>query len=142
MPTEPVVIADGQWEIWGKLIKTWATGDNRVNPADPANPFPIPKTVDELKAQMTLAGMTNFVIPPRIKAVHFVPYNNEVLVLKLAPKQMIVDGEAAVQALPNYPLADFYGRVYGHPLPLIPPGAPRQQLHDERVGDYTIHACA
>jgi hypothetical protein len=140
--TAPVVIADNDWETWGKLIKSWATRENRVNPGGPSDQYPIPQTVDEMKAQMTAAGMKGFVIPPRIKAVHFVWYNSEVLVIKLAPKKMITDGEDAVQAAPNYPLAPFYDRVYGHPLPLIPPGPERQRLHDERVGDYTIRACA
>lgn len=138
--TEPVVILDADWETWGKLVKTWATGDNRVNPGGPVDQFPIPKTVQEMKEQMMVAGMAGFIIPDRIKAVHFVPYNYEVLVLKLAPKKMIEAGEAGVGALPRYPLPGFYADVFG--ATEVPTTIDKQKLHNQRVGDYTIRACA
>jgi hypothetical protein len=134
--TEPVFIGPTEWEVWGKLVKSWATGDNRVNPNEP--PIPVPRTVQEMKDQMFAAGMKDFHIPARIKQVQFVPYAYDVLVIKLAPKQMIVDGENYVTTAIKYPLPDFYDDHYQKPLP----PTDNRRLHDQRVGDYTIRACA
>ena len=136
--TEPVHIEDADWEIWGKLVKSWAMGENRVDPKGPANDYHIPYSLDQMKEQMTKAGMKGFVIPDRVKAVQFIPYNSGVLVIKLAPKQMIKAGEDAVATMDRYPLPAFYDRVYGKGLD----PNDHQRLHNERVGDYTIRACA
>jgi hypothetical protein len=140
MAIEPVVIADNDWETWGKLVKSWATRENRINPGGPPDEYPVPESLDAMKEQMTRAGMKGFVIPPRIKAVHFVWYNAETLVLKLPNKELIKASEAALGGGAPYPLPAFYDDIYGKAHNI--PQQDKQKRNDQRVGDYTIRACA
>ena len=137
MPIDPVIVAETDYEKWGNLIKTWATGDNRLGDG---YSYPLPQSLDELKAQLTQAGI-NMTIPPRSKAVQFVQYNLEVLALKLPPKEMILDSEQKLDGGAPYPLPAFYNDIFNGAAPNIPQPVKRK-VNAQRIGDYTIRACA
>ena len=40
--------------LWGKLVKSWATGKNHIEPSRPAPP--IPRTLPELFGRRTISG--------------------------------------------------------------------------------------
>ena len=39
-------------EVWGKLVKTWATGKNYL---DDGNDYPLPTTIEQFKEQLAMA---------------------------------------------------------------------------------------
>jgi hypothetical protein len=139
MAIDPLVIRDEDIEKWGLLVKSWATG---VNKLEDGGAYPIPQSLQELKDQMTAAGMTGFVIPPRIKAVQFSQYNLEVLYIRLPPKVLIEENEQKLRDGAPYVLRSFYKRIYvdqGGPANI--PQNEKLKVHAERIGDYTMSAC-
>jgi hypothetical protein len=138
MAIDPVVIRDEDIEKWGLLIKTWATGVNKLGNG---GAYPIPQSVQELKDQMTAAGMTGFVIPPRIGAVQFSQYNLQVLYIRLPPKAAIEENEQKLNGGAPYVLRSFYKRIYDQGGPGNIPQNEKLKVHAERIGDYTMSAC-
>ena len=124
------------FERWGNLVKTWATGRNYL--AD-GNSYPVPETVDQLLTQLALAQV-GATVPTRFKSVHFLSADQETLVIRLPPKEMIEDSEAQFEAGAVYALPPFYKRVFNNTDPNIP-DAEKLKFHAERIGDYTIRTC-
>lgn len=139
MAYDAVVIRDEDIEKWGLLVKTWATG---VNKLEDGKAYPIPQSLQELTDQMTAAGMIEFVIPPRIKAVQFSQYNLEVFYIRLPPKLALEANEEKLKNGEPYVLRSFYRRIYidqGGPENI--PQNEKLKVHAERIGDYTMSAC-
>lgn len=134
MAIEPVRIKD--FEKWGKLVKTWATGRNYF---DDGNHYPVPLSLNEFNAQLKTAGVEAR-IPERIKAVQFVQANLETLLIRLPPGDAIRDSEEQFEYGTSYFLPAFYSRVFGNHQPYIP-DADKLKFHAERIGDYTISNC-
>lgn len=53
-------------ERWGKLVKTWATGQNYL---DDENAYPLPETMEEFKEQLAKAQVFA-TVPDRFKQIH------------------------------------------------------------------------
>ena len=125
-------------ERWGKLVKTWATGSNYL---EDDNEYPLPKTIDEFKQQLATAQVFA-TVPERFKHIKFVSQEQDTIVVRLPPKVMIEDSEALLnEPGATYPLPPFYKRLFNGIDPVIPENE-KFRVHAERIGDYTISACA
>ena len=80
-------------ERWGNLVKTWATG---VNYLDDENQYPIPQTMDEFKEQLSKAQVFA-TVPERFTKIEFVSSEQDTILVRLPPKQMIDDSEFDAQ---------------------------------------------
>jgi hypothetical protein len=123
--------------LWGKLVKSWATGKNHISPDRPAPE--IPRTIKDLLAQAADIGLT-ISFPDGMVGLAVIEYSSETAVIKLPPKSMIEETEAELAAGSRYPMPRFYDDFYGMPLP------PNQlkkvlDLHAARIGDYSIRNC-
>jgi hypothetical protein len=152
MPIPRVEIAN--WELWGMLVKSWATGANcfLVKPYSDKPAPPRPKNLAELVAQCAQFNV-GITIPDRIKGLQFIQSNQETLMVRLPDAEMVRDSEATIHADPgSYPLPKFYGP--GFHTPHLK--ANDQPFYDEklkitktncmifhacRIGDYTIGQC-
>lgn len=124
------------FERWGKLVKTWATGTNRLGDG---NDYPIPTSLEQFKQQLT-AAQVGATIPERVKAVQFVQANGETLLIRLPPKEGVENSERELEAGGNYLLPPFYRRIFGGADPVVADGD-KLKFHAERIGDYTISNC-
>jgi hypothetical protein len=134
---------------WGLLIKTWATGKSyfdgtglgSVSIGVPIQKLPVPRTVDEVRAQAGSVGV-GLVIPQNIKGLAVVQYSSDTLVLRLPPKDRIEAREAKLAdgSTSGYEFPDFYKSFMERPLPLSLPEL--LEAHASRIGDYTISMCA
>lgn len=127
---------------WGKLIKTWATGESRFlndAPSFTAAQLPIPRSLDELKAQAAIVG-ARLTIPDHVVGLAIVQYSTDTFVVRLPPKDRVEAMEAALRqgADTAYNFPSFY-RTFGE-RPLN--AADRLHVHSCRIGDYTISMCA
>ena len=76
---------------WGKLVKTWATGKSYFENDSPPitiDKLPIPRTLDELKAQTLLVG-AGVTIPANVVGLAIVQYTPDTMVIRLPPKARI-----------------------------------------------------
>ena len=103
--------------IWGRYIKSLATGKNYVKPGDP--PFPVPRSLDELHKTTKSIGIT----------------------IKLPPKDVIEKAEAALRE-PDavYPMPAYYDDFYRKKLPSMAVDK-RLELHAARIGDICVRNC-
>jgi hypothetical protein len=113
-------------ERWGKLVKTWATGNNYL---EDDNEYPLPVTMDEFKEQLAKAQVFA-TVPERFKQIQFVSSDQETILVRLPPKPGA-----------TYPLPPFYKRLFNGIDPVIPEDE-KFRVHAERIGDYTISICA
>jgi hypothetical protein len=124
------------FERWGKLIKTWATGRDYLQDG---HAYPVPRTLNELKEQCSRAQV-GARIPECITGLQVVQMNTETLVIRLPPKEGLEDSEARLAAGSAYMIPAFYKRVFNGQDPKIPEGD-KLKFHAERIGDYTIGNC-
>lgn len=123
--------------LWGKLVKSWATGRNYIVQGG-AVPK-IPRTMDELQAQATDIGLT-IRFPDGMTGLAVISYSPHTVVLKLPPKSMVEETEQELQAGNSYPWPAMYDNFYNAPLPAMDL-AKRMDLHAARIGDYSIRNC-
>jgi hypothetical protein len=148
-------------EVWGRLVKTWATGKNYVRHAiTEASPFPTvvetppefpkPTSFQDFVTQCTKAGVTLFfedgVNNPPVSAnepMGFVllQVTSDTAVLRLPAKEKIEESEQNL-LVKNYTLPQFYTRVFGSAPQAQNTLTKKAVLHSERVGEYTINTCA
>lgn len=140
---KPVIV--GNWENWGKLVKTWATGQDYVKDG---NKYPRPATLEELKQQAQTAKC-DLQIPERITKLDMFQRDSDTLVVKLPPADMIKMFETQLQQLGSvaggaeYPLPDFYDVFwsnYDEPAPKWDADT-LLRIQTERIGEYTINNC-
>lgn len=126
---------------WGKLVKTWATGDNYL---EDGNEYPIPTSLDDFKRQVALANV-GATVPPNLKKLEMVvPCDTETLIIKLPPKEELRKSEQELtKPGREYPVPDFYSRVlFGGRDPKAPvEETDIMELHAARIGDYTVSIC-
>ena len=126
---------------WGKLVKSWATGKNYI---DPSKPAPVlPRTLDDLKDQCAAVGL-NVTIPAMHTGLVVVQSSKEILMIKLPSKALVEATEAEFEANgAAYPVPKFYDDFYaqfGAPLNLPNKNA-LLDFHAARIGDYSIRMC-
>ncbi|WP_043337228.1 hypothetical protein [Belnapia moabensis] len=136
-PTEPVDMTPINYENWGKLIKSWATGDDYVRNG---HQYPVPKTLDEVKRQLAAAN-TGLTLPARIQKLQVVVGRSDTLLLRLPPPDLVKASEKRL-ATEDYALPAFYNEHYdgASPTPL-PDKEARMKFHAQRIGDYSIANC-
>jgi hypothetical protein len=124
--------------LWGKLVKSWATGRNYVYPERGA--IAIPRTLDDLKQIANEIGL-NITFPDGMVGLAVIQYSPQTAVVKLPPKAMVEGTEAKLnQPGAIYPMPRFYEDFFQVPLPALS----KEQLfdlHAARIGDYSIRNC-
>ncbi|MBV8068961.1 MAG: hypothetical protein JO270_03585 [Acidobacteriaceae bacterium] len=124
--------------LWGKLVKSWATGKNYLSKDAP--PFPIPRTLDELLSIAKSIGLT-ITFPDGMVGLAVIQYSPQTAVIKLPPKAMVEETEARLrQPGAVYPMPKFYDDFYGMRLPELSQDG-LFALHAARIGDYSIRNC-
>jgi hypothetical protein len=123
------------FEKWGKLIKTWATGTDYLHDG---NFYPMPRTRAEFREQMNDSGAGD--IPEETLSVQFMQVNKETLLVVLPRKE---DIESVEQEIANgpYKLPEFYAEACGTPLNVIDTLDAKMKFSAERLGEYTINNC-
>lgn len=122
---------------WGLLVKTWATGKNYL---EDARSYPHPATLDEFIVQCRDAQVGLVTpLPDHIKSVMVIQASKEVLLIKLPPKEMVLDSEKMLETKP-YNLPPMYKAVFGTD-PNLPDLKAKLKFHAERIGDYTLTIC-
>jgi hypothetical protein len=127
-------LAITNWEAWGKLVKSWATSQNRLNPSAP--PLPWPTTPQELQQQMDMAGAGS--VPAEIESVYVTQMTEQKLVLNLPPKDDVLQAEADIKTGP-YPLPPFYDKDCDRGVSVK--NSCKMKFSDARVGEYVISYC-
>ena len=141
MPMERVVVKN--FEMWGRLVKTWATGDDYVHDG---NSYPRPTDLAEFKRQVLQANC-QMTIPDRLTKLDMVQGDDVTLVVRLPPAQMIVDSEHVLAELGSvavgspYPLPTFYRDAWGIQQQVNLSASQLLLFHNERIGEYTINNC-
>ena len=127
----------GNMENWGKLVKTWATGENKLGDGQD---YPVPQSLEELKDQLVKAEV-GATIPDYVSDLKFVSEPKEVMVVRLPPKDMIADSEAMLTADPSYPLPPFYQALFNSAANPTIGRDEIMKVHAQRIGDYTCSIC-
>jgi hypothetical protein len=124
--------------LWGKLVRSWATGVNHLVPGQPA-PKP-PETLDDLKAQCQKAGI-GITIPSYIKGLQLVRMPKETLALRIPAKELVEGIETDLKAPgAKYVIPQYYDDAYGASLN-VPNPDERVKLQTCRIGEYSISLC-
>lgn len=136
-PTEPVNMIPVNYENWGKLVKSWATGEDYLQDG---HHYPVPENLDVLRQQLRMA-QTGLELPARIQNLQVVRGRSDTLLLRLPPADLIKASEQRLETQ-DYSLPAFYGAAYdGQAATPLPDRAARLQFHAQRIGDYTIANC-
>jgi len=149
-------------EVWGKLVKTWATGKNYVNyTATESHPYPTgievpprypkPSSFADFVAQCIDAGVGLYyetdgeppVIGNEDMGFVLVQATPASYVLRLPAKEMLERSEKAIADGEDYELPSFYKRIFGCDVQpdQVATALQRITLHAERVGEYTVNTC-
>jgi hypothetical protein len=131
------------WDNWGKLVKTWATGDNASdNTTRMTNgTYPWPTTIHELKHQMEKAGAGT--VPANFVAVQFVQMSAQLLIIALPAAPDIVAAETKIRNIQQpdyYTVARFYKDDCGG-VELKCTYGQNMTFNNQRVGEYVVSYC-
>ncbi len=136
-PTEPVNMIPVNYENWGKLVKTWATGEDYIQNG---HKYPVPKTLSEVKQQLAAAN-TGLTLPARVRKLKVVVGRSDTLLLRLPPPDLVRASETRL-AQQDYPLPPFYIDHFNGAVPMpLPDKEARMKFHAKRIGDYSIAHC-
>jgi hypothetical protein len=140
------------YENWGRLVKTWVTGNNQFNDG---KDYSIPATTDSLRplgsmtkeqfrTMLSNAGI-KMTIPDGVKRFVFVQDDDATVIVRVPPKKVVeniqgqLEGLVSAQPQASYPLPSFYTENW--------PGQPQLDkgkmltMHCQRIGEYTINTC-
>jgi hypothetical protein len=128
---------------WGKLVKSWATGESRF-PAgtfgEGMTPPKIPQSIDELKAICAKLDL-DVKLADWVKEIAIMQYSAGTLAIRLPPRELIAKSEAKFNASQDgYPLPQFYRDFFdvsGGPSS----NAQKQEFHHARIGEYSVNSC-
>jgi hypothetical protein len=134
------------YDRWGLLIKTWATGRNYIGGEkdDPAPPeySQLPSTPAEFINVLNLAGVNPTDIDVLTEISYVRVHGPGHLVIRLASNEMISNSEADLIAKPNYGLPEFYRSMFvGEPAEAPLGNDDKMKFHASRIGDYTLSIC-
>jgi hypothetical protein len=138
--TVPDLFMVQNYEIWGTLVQSWATGNNYFN--DGKSYAPNFTKIADFTATLDSVG-AGAVVPARYQTVQFVQSSETNLVIRLPEKRLLLE---AIQDLAQpgtiWTLPSFYITEFGaHNVdPSLPPDQ-KEQLFAMRVGDYTVGNC-
>ena len=131
-----------QWQLWGQLVKTWATGENRLGDG---KSYPWPTTPAALQTQLENAGVAaanDGTVPAKVLAVTVVQMSEQHIIISLPSKHDILRTEKEIAKIKNpdwYALPDYYDCTCPQ-TPKVPNGQ-EQSFNDMRVGEYVISFC-
>jgi hypothetical protein len=131
------------YEVWGKLVMTWATGVDHVK--DPNNSYlPRPTTIADFAAMLAKAGV-GATLPARFVNLSYAQSTQDTLVVRLPEAAVLTSVETQLAASPDaiWALPAFYQQEFG--AQQMDPTLPLQHKLDllaMRIGDYTIGVCA
>jgi hypothetical protein len=138
---------DAQWQLWGKLVKTWATGENRLGDGNNVGEtYYWPTSREDLEDQMVTAGICakgDGTVPDAILAVTVNQMTNLHLVINLPSKNDVLKAEKDLPKAGSgnvYTVPDFYETACGNIIQ-CQGGQPTTDLNDARVGEYVISFC-
>jgi len=138
--TMSVTFSDGI--LWGKLVKSWATGKNYIDAT--AHVFSVPRDLKDLLDQCQSIGLTVTIsrkFPNDHLGIAILQNSREVVGIRLPPRDLVLETEAALgQNEAAYPLPGFYEQFFGRPLPALSKDD-QLQFHAARIGDYSIQHC-
>ena len=142
MTTEVETITGDSFKRWGRLVKTWATGESYFKNESPPitiDQLPIPNSMQELKDQMALVGAGALIPPDNVTGLAIVRYTADTMVVRLPPKARIKAMEEVLKQPGStaYNFPDFYGDFINRPLTV----QERLDVHACRIGDYTMSMC-
>jgi hypothetical protein len=123
------------FEKWGNLLKTWATGQNKLGDG---NSYHLPKTPNELKEQLTRAHIDGQ-LSDDVRFIQFITPDSKTLVIVLPTREAIMQVETALDSGRPYPLPDFYKDAFGGAS--VAPSLNWKKFHAQRIGEYTINTC-
>jgi hypothetical protein len=136
-PTEPVDMIPVNYENWGKLVKTWATGEDYIQNG---HKYPVPETLDEVKRQLAAAN-TGLTLPERIQNLQVVHGRSDTLLLRLPPPDLVKASEKRLST-EEYAMPAFYNDRFDGAAPApLPDKEARMRFHAQRIGDYSIANC-
>jgi hypothetical protein len=126
----------GDEKQWGLLVKTWATGQDRIQNGHDFSQKP--RTIAEFKQQTDWAGAAA-IVPDSVTGIVFVQGDASTLVIRLPPASMILAAEQGLaQGIP-YELPSFYSTdAFNNAQPHIDD---LLSFHAKRIGEYTINNC-
>ena len=142
------------WDNWGKLVKSWTLGENRLpdlfvdGDGMPLDVIPAPADIEDFKAQCdrALIGLT---LPANFTHLTVMKQTKDMLVLKLPPADLVRDSEEHLGKNGNYMLPSFYSdflqrRSEDEPKsadPFVVAQHRAANFHTCRTGDYVIQLC-
>jgi hypothetical protein len=133
--TQMAQIEISDFEKWGNLLKTWATGENKLRDG---KSYDLPKTPHALKEQLTRAGIDGQV-PDSVQFIQFITPDSKTLVIVLPTREAILEAEAKLGLGQPYPLPAFYKEAFGGAN--VSPSLNWEKFHAQRIGEYTINVC-
>jgi hypothetical protein len=138
---EHMPITVGNPVAFGKLVKSWATGETYFSD-DPNSPYkdnppPIPRTMAIFQDQCRLAKC-NVTVSAEITGLQFVQYTSNTFIIKLPPKDLIERTEQILQAGGKYPVPAFYDDFFTLKDMTT---AEKMDFHAIRTTDYICGQC-
>ena len=137
------------WEKWGKLVKTWATGDTKYL-GGPVGKFPWPTSPKQLQQQLVKAGVvppTPRTVPKHVLGVTVLQMSDRHIYIVLPSAEDIKEAEDLMGDIVKqgdyYALPKFYETLLKGPAtpPLrVKPGK-EMQFDNCRTGEYVISYC-
>lgn len=126
------------WIKWGLLIKSWAMerdlfNDGKPLPARPTNLDDFVKALEAKDINMTIS--------PEVTQFSLMETPENMIVVKLPPKNFLTASHDALGNAKEYELPPFYLTSFGvssfdiHVLS-------KEEFHACRIGDYTLSTCA
>lgn len=127
------------WERWGDLVKAWTTGQpHRAN----GKPYAVPRTLGELKKQCRELSI-GLKLPKHVTDLMVYSHEKSTMVLRLPPKDLVMNSERQLRGLSPYDLPPFYADALGvsGKTPHFADVEEALDFHARRIGDYTISNC-
>lgn len=144
------------WERWGKLVTTWATGKNQFGDS---NDYSIPATGEKLQTigalskddfhkMLDKAGVV-MDIPAHVTRFVFVQDDEATVIVRVPPKKMVEGAKKKIKdqfdadRLPiPYPfLPEFYADNWQNQTRSELKLEELLRMHAQRLGEYTINVC-
>ncbi|MGE3918785.1 MAG: peroxidase family protein [Hyphomicrobiaceae bacterium] len=122
---------------WGKLVKSFATGNNYL--VENGAPIPLPRTIDDLKTLCANLGIV-ITMPDYHKGLVIIQSSEEVFSIRLPPKTMVEEMEQFLKDGGKYASPKFYDDFYGTTLTLTTEKE-KLDFHAARIGDYSVRMC-
>jgi hypothetical protein len=130
------------FERWGRLIKTWATGKSYFEDIEPKltiDQLPVPRTREEFEHQCRLA-QTGLHVPSSMRGFTIIQHTWDQLFVSLPPKERIEEFERRMRGEGPSEYR-FFPSFYGKFLGSVLEADEKLNVQACRIGDYSISFC-